>query len=130
LLQTTCLTNLLVEVGYYGNVHSSRAGLDPVFADLVSVSRVHWLDLVAEIVDEAHHGLEVPSFASQTLPNLAVIFERSERDESVVRRATTEHFGARVSDVRVAWRTLDLEPSELLRGKLAIGLLGGSIIIV
>jgi hypothetical protein len=59
--------------------------LDPVFANLISVTRVNWLNLVAEVVDETHHGLEVPSFAAQALPYLAVILEWSERYESIVR---------------------------------------------
>jgi hypothetical protein len=59
--------------------------LDPVFANLISVTRVNWLDLVAEVVDETHHGLEVPSFAAHALPYLAVILEWSERYESIVR---------------------------------------------
>jgi hypothetical protein len=46
------------------------------------------LDLVAEIVNEAHHSLEIPSFAAHALPYLAVVFEWSEGDQSIVRRTS------------------------------------------
>ena len=80
---------LLVEVLDDWNFHSSGAGFNPVFADLIPVSRMHGLDLIAEIVNEAHHSLEVPSFAAHALPYLAVVFEWSEGDQSIVRRTST-----------------------------------------
>jgi hypothetical protein len=46
------------------------------------------LDLIAEIVNDAHHSLEVPSFAAHALPYLAVVFEWSEGDQSIVRRTS------------------------------------------
>jgi hypothetical protein len=52
---------------------------------LVAVAGVNRLDLIAEIVDETHQGLEVPSFAAHALPYLAVILEWSEGNQSVVR---------------------------------------------
>jgi hypothetical protein len=48
------------------------------------VSVVNRLDLVAEIIDETHHGLEVPSLTAHALPYLTVILEWPERYQSVV----------------------------------------------
>ncbi len=60
---------------------------------------VHRLDLIAEIVDQAGHGLEVPAFAAHALPYLAVVFEGSEGDEGVVGGTASEDFCSRVSDM-------------------------------
>ena len=60
---------------------------------------VNWLDLVAEVVDETHHGLEVPSFAAHALPYLAVILKWSKGYQSVVGRAASEDFRPGVSDM-------------------------------
>ena len=62
---------------------------------------MHGLDLVTQVVDEAHHGLEIPPFAAHAFPYLTVVLKGSEGDECVVRRAAAEDFGAGVSDVRV-----------------------------
>lgn len=102
MLQAACIADRFVEVWDDGDAHSGRTGLDPVFADLVAVSWVHGLDLVAQVVDEAHHGFEVPSCAAQTFPYLTIIFEGSEGDQGIVGGAASEDFGAGVSDVGVS----------------------------
>ena len=76
--------------------------MDPVFADLISVSLVYRLDLVAQIVNQTHHGLEVPPFAAHALPYLAIVLEGPERDQCVMGGAATEYFRAGMPDVRVA----------------------------
>jgi len=48
------------------------------------VAGVHWLDLVAEVVNQAHHGFEVPAFATHALPYLEIILEGPEGDQRVV----------------------------------------------
>jgi hypothetical protein len=63
---------------------------------------MYGLDLIAEIVNEAHHSLEVPSFAAHALPYLAVVFEWSEGDQSIMGRTSTQYFGSGVSDMRIS----------------------------
>jgi hypothetical protein len=48
---------------------------------------VHGLDGVAQAIDDAGEGLEVPTLAALGDPVLAVILEGAEGDESVVARA-------------------------------------------
>jgi hypothetical protein len=98
-LQTPCLSNFLVEVLDDWNSHRSRTGFDPVYADLISVSRMHGQNLIAEIVNKTHHSLEVPSLAAHALPYLAVIFEWPEGDQSIVGRTSAQDFGSGVSDM-------------------------------
>lgn len=76
--------DLPVEVMDDRDVESSGTGVDPIFAELISVPGVHWLDCVAEIVQNAGEGFERPAIAALRFPYFAVILERSERDESVV----------------------------------------------
>ena len=71
------------------------------------------LDLVPQVVDQAHHGLEVPASAAHALPYLAVVFERSEGNQSVVGGAATEDLGARVSNVRIACHFLRMREFEI-----------------
>lgn len=78
MFESTLLTDLVVEVMDDRNVHGGRASLNPILANLVSVTWVNWVDLVAEVVNETHHGLETPSFGSQTLPDLTIILEWTE----------------------------------------------------
>lgn len=83
-LQGTCALDLVVEVLNDGNVHSFRAGVDPVEAELVTVPLVDRLDGVAEVVEHTHEGLEAPANAALLFPPLAVVLKWSERNESVV----------------------------------------------
>lgn len=85
-----------------GNVHSSGARVNPVKAELVAVSFVNGLDRVSDVVQKTRESLEAPSLAALGFPALAVVLEGTERDEGVVRGATTKHFCTRVADVRVA----------------------------
>ena len=50
-----------VEVTDYGYRQSGGARFDPVFAELVAVTGVDWLDGVADVVEEAVEGLEGPA---------------------------------------------------------------------
>lgn len=60
---------------------------------------VHGLDLVAEVVDEAGHGLEVPAVAAHAFPYLTVVFKGSEGDQGVVGGTATKDLCSRMSDV-------------------------------
>jgi hypothetical protein len=100
--QLTLLADLVVEVVDDGNAHGLGAGLDPVLGQLVTVTRVDGVQLVAEVVNMAHHVLKVPALAALSNPSLHVMTEGTERDQGVVRRATTEDLGARVPNVAVA----------------------------
>lgn len=99
MLQAASLANLLVEVSDDGDVESGRAGLDPILADLVAVAGMDGLDLVAEVVNQPHHGLEVPACAAQTLPYLHIVVKGSEGDQGIVRRAASKNLSSGVSDV-------------------------------
>jgi hypothetical protein len=99
LLQTARFADLFVEVFDDWDVKCSRAGFNPIFADLVAVTRVNWLDLVSEIIDESHHGLKIPAFASHAFPHLTVIFKWPEGNQGIVRGAASENFGSGVSDM-------------------------------
>lgn len=96
-----------------GDVESSAARLDPVNAELVPVALVDGVDVVAEVVQQAGHGLEVPASAALLLPHLHVVLEWTERDECVVAGASTEHLCSRMSNVRVTH-----------------GLLSGAVVVV
>lgn len=111
--QLTLLRDLVVEVVDDRNAHGLGTSLDPILGQLVSVTRVDGVQLVAQVVDAAHDGFEVPTLATLGDPSVHIVTERSEGDEGVVRRATTEDLGSRVSDVTVA-----------------IGLLGCGIVVV
>jgi hypothetical protein len=85
LLKTARLSNLLVEVPNDGDIKCGGAGFDPVQANLVAMPRMDRLDLIAEIIYETHHGLEIPAFAAHALPYLAVILKGAKRDQGVMR---------------------------------------------
>jgi hypothetical protein len=55
---------LMVEVMNNRYVHSGRGRFDPIFANLISVTVVYWLYRIAKIINQAHHSLEIPSFAT------------------------------------------------------------------
>jgi hypothetical protein len=68
LLEAAGLSDLLVEVPDNGDIKRGGRGLDPIQADLVAVPWVDGLDLIAEVVYQAHHSLEAPAFATHALP--------------------------------------------------------------
>jgi hypothetical protein len=70
------------------------------------VVNVHGLDGVAQTIDDAGEGLEVPTLAALGDPVLAVILEGAEGDESVVARAAPQDLGARVTNMTVAYEPL------------------------
>ena len=53
-----------VEVVDYGYRQGGGARFDPVFAELVAVTGVDWLNGVADVVEEAIEGLEGPAGAA------------------------------------------------------------------
>jgi hypothetical protein len=63
---------------------------------------VHWSDRVAELVDAASDGGEVPTCGAHAYPLVHVPFEGPVRDEGVVRAATAQNFCPGVADVGVA----------------------------
>lgn len=91
--------DLPVEIVDYGNGEGRGAGFDPVFAELVAVTRMHWLHGVADGVEESVHGREGPAGAAEGLPDGGVVGEGAEGDEGVVGGAAAEDFGAGVADV-------------------------------
>lgn len=62
---------------------------------------VHRLKGVAQVVNDAGEGLKVPALAALGHPVAAIILERTEGDEGVVARATTQDFRAGVADMAV-----------------------------
>lgn len=106
--QSAPATDLLVEVGDNGDVHGGGARLNPVLAELVPVALVDGLERVAQIVNNTGEGLERPTFAARFLPQAGIVLEGSERDEGVVAGAATEDLGARVTDITVACRQLEI----------------------
>lgn len=87
--QLTGLADVIVEVLNDRDFHGARAGLDPVLAQLVTVAGMHWLDSVAQVINDAGEGLKVPALATLGNPLTTIILEGTERDERVVARATT-----------------------------------------
>ena len=77
-LQSPSFFDLLVEIMDDWDVQSSRTGLDPVFTQLVAVTRMNRLYSVTEIIQDTRKGLERPAFAAKRFPNLAIVFEWSE----------------------------------------------------
>lgn len=63
-LEGTVLTDLFVKVVADRDVHLCGAGLDPVEAELIPVTLVHWLGSGAQIVEHSVEGLEVPALAT------------------------------------------------------------------
>lgn len=63
------------------------------------------LDGVAQAVKQAGESPEGPALATLLLPSLAVIFEGTEGDKSVVARATTQDLGTRMADMAVTCNT-------------------------
>ena len=53
--------NFAVEVVDYGYRQGGGARFDPVFAELVAVTGVDWLDGVADVIEETVEGLEGPA---------------------------------------------------------------------
>jgi hypothetical protein len=51
------------------------------------------LNRVAEVVEHACKCLEAPAFATLGFPPLAVILKRTERNEGIVRRASSQDLG-------------------------------------
>lgn len=100
--------DLAVEVVDHGDGQGGGARFHPVFAELVAVTGMDWLDGVADFVDEAVEGFEGPAGAALGLPYGGVVGEGTERDEGVVGRAAAEDFGARVADVRVSCMSMNL----------------------
>lgn len=101
--QFTGVADVVVEVLNDGNVHSTGASLDPVLAKLVTVTGVHGLNGVAQVINDTGEGLKVPALAALGHPVAAIILEGTERDESVVAGATTQDLCARVADMAVTW---------------------------
>lgn len=99
--QFTGVANILVEVLDDGNVHGAGTSLNPVPAELVAVAGVHRLESVAQVVNDAGEGLKVPTLAALGHPVTTIILERTERDEGVVTRATTQDLRAGVADMAV-----------------------------
>jgi hypothetical protein len=104
LRELTGVADVVVEVLNDRNVHGARTGLDPVLAELVTVTGVDRLHGVAQVVNDASEGLEVPALAALGHPLAAIILKGTERDQSVVARATTQDLGAGVADMAVTWK--------------------------
>lgn len=73
--------------------------MHPVFAQLIAVSRVHWLNSVPQIIEQAREKRKRPILHTLGFPDLAIIFERPEGDEGIVGGAASEDFGSRMPDV-------------------------------
>ena len=55
--------------------------------------RMYRLYRVSQVVKYTHKGLKGPAFAPQRFPPLTVVFKGPKRDEGIVGRAASEHFG-------------------------------------
>ena len=78
LIEVALGNDFVIEVGNDGNVQGRGAAAHPVFAELVTVTGVDWLDGVAEFVENAGEGGEGPAGATLGLPAGTVVFERAE----------------------------------------------------
>ena len=67
-----------VEVGYDGDVQGCRTASDPIFAELVTVASMDWLDRVAQLVENSRKGLERPAGTTLGFPSFTVILEGTE----------------------------------------------------
>lgn len=62
----------------YWDGKGRRAGFDPVFAELVAMARMHWLDGVADRIEESVEGGEGPAMAAEGFPDGGVVGEGPE----------------------------------------------------
>ena len=77
LCQISFLSNFTVEVMQDGNIEAEAARIDPVFAELIPVTAVDWLNCITKSVEDSSEGLERPTITAKRFPELAIILERS-----------------------------------------------------
>ena len=102
--QVSFLDNLFVKVVNDGYVESSGTRIDPVFAKLISMSGMDWLNGIAQSIKHTSELCERPTafasgIAESLRPNLQVMSQRAKGDEGIVGGAATQDLGARMSDV-------------------------------
>ncbi|KAI6759624.1 hypothetical protein HG530_010304 [Fusarium avenaceum] len=76
--QLALLGDFVVEVVDDGNAHGLRASLDPVLGQLVAMTAVDGVQLVAQVVDVAHNSLEIPTLAALSDPTIHIVAEGTE----------------------------------------------------
>ena len=75
LVKITFGNDFAIEVRDDGDIQGSRAAVDPVFAELIAMTGMDWLNGVAEFVQHAHKGCKRPSGTALGLPAGAIVLE-------------------------------------------------------
>jgi hypothetical protein len=76
--QLALFGDFVVEVVDDGNTHSLGASLDPVLRQLVTVTGMDGVQLVAQVINVAHNSLEVPTLAALSDPTIHIVAEGTE----------------------------------------------------
>lgn len=78
--QLAILANLIVEVVDNGDIESRGTSLNPVLAQLITVTGMHRLKGVAQIVNVSSDVVKGPAFAALSNPAIHIMAEGAERD--------------------------------------------------